>query len=572
MQSCYWCFSCRQWSFQITFDGFDSYAPGTVNPSPPWNISFDQSACWVPAGSSVANYPGALSAPNTYFIAYSQSGSGCSGTSHAAWMAIPINASGNVLTISAYFAFQSNTGGLTGLDNVQLAICPGSALPPGNGCSGSGTGVFSISAISPTSCTSNCWAKYTSSATVTPGSTYNAVIWVSTASGVSGFWFNVNNVAVKGGSPIVLGANVFLVNYNSKLWYNITGYSGSRVYVYYPNSIQAIYNNLPTPDIAATLTGSNLLTAWVGDSYSRSIIPNQVGKNTIYLDNPSVVLSYTFDIQDFTNTYLPGAQIYVALGSLTITSGYLDGQDSFTAWLQPANYTITLKSGANTYITHASISSSTTNPIPIQIATISHSLPVTGSNFNFDAGWDQNYQNLVVFYHDPNVDTSFIEVQVYNQTASGIQIMQDLSFTGLWGNFSVIFACSACKVANSQYIYVRLIVTNQYGTKYVFGTQPLAGGSLFANTPNPPDWGGIGSFFNSGSFNPWLELFGLCMLIGEAGLTGYYEAPAGFIILTISLTGLGLAGWIPVPAPIGGSLTLFAITAYMTRARDAPNG
>lgn len=557
--------------FADYYDGFDSYNPGTAQPGP-WVMTPDQAGCWQP-GSSVTNYPGALSSPNTYFVFYKQSGTGCFGTAHAMWMAIPINATGNVLTISAYFAYESDSGGLSGLDAIQLLICPGSALPPGGGCSGSLSAVFSISAISSASCASNCWAKYTSSATVTPGSIYNAVVWVSTTSGVSQFQFNVDNAAVKGGAPIVSGANVFLTDYNSKLWYNITQYSGSRLYVYYPGNMQKIYNNLPAPDIAATLTGSNLVTAWVDNSYSRSIIPNQLGKNTIFLDPPSVVLSYTFAIQDFTNTYLPGAQIYVGLDNLVITSGYLDGQDSFTAWLQPANYTITLKSGANIYITHASISSSTTNPVPIQIATIKHSLPVTASNFNFDAGWDQNFANIVVFYHDPNVDTSFIEVQVFNQTASGVAIMQDLSFTGLWGNFSAIFTCSACHAANSQYIYVRLIVTNQYGTKYVFGTQPLAGGSpFFANTPNPPDYAGIGSFLNSGSFNPWLELVGLCILIGEASLTGYYEAPAGFILLTITLTGLGLANWVPVPAPIGGSLTLFAITAYMTRARDAPNG
>lgn len=558
--------------FADYFDGFDSYAPGTQTPGP-WFTTPDNVGCWEPP-TTVSNYPGALSPPNTYFVYYTRSGTGCTGINHQFVMGVPVNATGTTLTITALFAFESSLGTLTGLEQIQLVICPGTNEPPGNGCTGTmSPSSFFVSSISSTSCTSNCWAQVSTTATVTPGTEYSAELWVQTSSGISQFQFNVDNVNVKGGSVIVPGANLFLVNYNSKTWWNVTGFPSSRVYVYFPQSAQTVYNNINTPDLLVNTLGSDLLTAWVGNSYARSIIPTQGGKNTVYLDPPSVVLAYTFDVQDFSNTYLPGSEIYVKLDGLTITSGYLDGQDSFTAWLQPANYTINLVNGANSYVTYASLSSSTSNPVPIQIATITHKLPVTQANFNFDAGWDSNLVNIAVFYHDPNVDTTFIEVKVYNQTANGVAVMADDAYLGKWGNFTAIISCSACKFANSQYIYVQLVVTNQYGTKYVFGTQGLGGGSLFTSLPNLPDYGGLFAFLpQSGGFNPWLELIGLALLIAEAGLTGYLESPAGFILITLTLTGEGMAGMIPVPPPIGGALTLFAITAYMTRARDVPPG
>lgn len=556
-------------AFADFYDGFDGYTAGTTSPAP-WTMTPDSSGCWVPA-TSVAGVPNALSAPNVFYVWYTRTGNGCSGTTHSFYMTLPVNATSAVLTLSGYFGYLSSSGGMGAVDQVQLLFCQGSALPPRGGCAG--TTLFSLTSLSGSGCTTNCWTKFTSTATATAGQQYTAVLWIYTASGVNSFSFYVDNVNVKGGSVIVSGANLFLTDYNSKAWFNITNYAGSRVYAYYPNSIQAVYNNINTPDLNVNLLGSNLITAWVGNAYARSIIPNQGGKNTVYLDSPTVVLAYSFSVQDFSNTYLPGSQIYVALDNLVVTSGYLDGQDQFTAWLQPGNYTITLKSGANTYVTYSSVSSATVNPIPVQIATIKHSLPVTKANFNFEAGWDQNYQNVVVFYHDPNVDTTFIDVTIYNQTAVGATVMQDSTYSpGPWGNFTAIISCPACKAANSQQIYVKLTVTDQYGTKQVFGTQALAGGPLFANTPNVPDYGGLFAFLPSGAFNPWLELIGLAILIGEAGLTGYYEAPAGFILITITLTGEGLASMIPLPPTIGGSLTLFAVTAYMTRQRDVPSG
>ena len=336
-------------------DGFDTYPTGTVSPGP-WTMANDSGVCWTTA--NVFGETAAKSPPNVYFFNFSAA---CAGSAHYANMTETVNATSGVLNFS-YYAEGSSASGGSG--TFKVYICPAAGSCPDADSATS----FVLTTIAAT------WTQYTftNNIVVVPGASYRVRVSALVTSSLTGsFGIVIDNTVTKGGNPVIAGANLFLVDYPSQQWFNVSGYAGSTLRINYDvttncaswHMIQAspnvcLLNNLQVPDLNVSLSGAILITVGVGGpiGYSRTIIPQPnllhtatSPKETMYLNDISSptpcpgICSYTLTVNDITGFYPTGTtEGFITQGNFTMTSALLDAQSAIAMTMVPGLYNLTL--------------------------------------------------------------------------------------------------------------------------------------------------------------------------------------------------------------------------------------
>ena len=228
---------------------------------------------------------------------------------------IAYNASSVYSSVKVFFDFQ-NTGNATSLaaSTISAYTCiTTSLLLPCHLTSPSNSADFETCAH----VTSNYCELITNFAT-TPGTKYYmmfevyfAATWSQLAATVcpNGCFINFDNASISAGNVIVPGANFFMINSSSTQWFSISSYLGSRIIENFSSSFTNDSNQwapqgVLVSDINYTNLGTgHLITVYIGNIYSRSLIPS--ARTFMILDNPASVVAYTISVIGLPNQYGP---------------------------------------------------------------------------------------------------------------------------------------------------------------------------------------------------------------------------------------------------------------------------
>lgn len=511
----------------------------------PWVSGNDNATCWtspgvIDVGSS------ALSTPNivSFFFGHAPYLGGCGmPTGTTAWIYVPVNASSSRLNVTMWFGNLNTVAGSFGpLDVLGVVICP-SGSHPAQTCP-SGSGYFQISSVPPTT----TYVKRSATSAVTPGAIYWVGVYMTvTSSTIHSFDLWADDFDITGGSVVMPGATLFLLDCSTYQWFNIAAYKNSYVKVNYPSGPPKYYYNLTAPDINASLTGASLVTVWVDSSYFATVIPTSTTHQTVVLCAPnSPVLFYTLYVQDFSGQFPPGTKIEIFDGSVLLRSGYTDTGSNFQVWVVPSDtYHVELDYASNTFTKPLNLPSVTGSTIPIQILKITVSSNCgTQCTINYQAGFAFG-TFIQAYYTDSAVTTTQIEVTVLRTNASGAGfILSDNTYFGSWGTFSAYVSCNynQCNSSIADQLTVRLTFVNVDGFQTV--TLPVSGGTF----------GGLGTlndFWGWGSLNPTvnpLNLIAFLVVAGSAGSTGALHSKFGGIVVAGVVAALSYYGLLTIDA------------------------
>lgn len=559
-------------AFADYIETFGGYQSGTVSPSP-WTGATTNSNCLQAYVNQTST---AYILPNVYTF---RQVAGCYTVSNTASISLTVNASASVVTIKWVQGISGVSGGGSGLGtcgggNVKnTLICGASVLTLSVGSSTVYTN--DTSTIKP-----GFWSTITGALFANAGTTYTVKFQIQTApeSANYGFIFDLGQVTIKGANVVSASPNLYLMDYASHQWFNISGYTGSRIIINYTAATSCpstattqgnscIWSNLQIPDLNVPLSNAKLITVWVGTKYFRQLVPTSLTKVVVLLDNPSYVLQYSLGIEDLTGTYGPGTLVTVSTGAMTISSGYADVGPSFAVSLVPGSYKGTLTSGTNSYsfsILAGQVGSSIS--IPVQAFTFKGSLGTFGS-VTYGAGWNCTSTGIIATFSDSSISTTQVAFTLEKVNGSGAFVLSTLVLSsGPYGTVTTTFA-----VAKSALVqYLVLFKQTTASAVVPFGPVAVTAGAGACPNSSPgifPNIGilpsavlGLNQIFPVA--NAWMQFISLVALAASAGIFGAKAAPFGLLVTLLEAGLFYLAGWL-APAITAGLLTTFGILALV---------
>jgi len=392
-------------------------------------------------------------------------------------------------------------------------------------------------------------AEYSS--TVSSPTTFPATMSVSQAWADSGVCAARTHV-----SP----ANVWLLNFqsNPRSVFNINQYKGSYVAGTYTSSPQLNYS-MTVPEVQLSLTGAQLVTAWVGTSYSVSLIPSlepNPANITFLLAPPAQEYPYSVQVNDLSGFYGPGTEIEIYSPGIVYASNYLTSGNTVGVYMVPGGYSLKLIHGAHTY--SSSISFPATQGATVSVNIFSYQATGTcGSGCTISYGASYASNQLTVTYVDSTGLTTSVTDSLYVQNStlgSPFQVYTHTS-SGTYGTFTDVISCNNdnCNGSIISQMYV-LLTYNTHTAQF-----SIAGGGLGSQIPNfPAAFGGWNIAFPGVGL---VNLFTLFLVVGAAGGMTAFDAKWGAVVLSIMLIGFAALGWFT--GLNGALLTLLAAVAVM---------
>ena len=343
-------------------------------------------------------------------------------------------------------------------------------------------------------------------------------------------------------------------------FFYINEYKDSYLVVNFASATPTFVKPVTVPQLDPSISGSNLLTMWVGSSYFATLIPST--NNTFYLSPPSAVNEYTFNVEDLSGQFSAGATVKIELGNVVIRSGYLDGSNSFVAWLPAGYYTVILSQNGASYSVPENLPlASGVNQIAIQILYQAFT-STCGGLCEVSYGANITGTNAIITYKDLSGTTTSINDSIYRQNSTGTYRF----YTHLWTSTSSLTDTVACNNDNcnssiASQMYVVLIWSNTFGANQE-ARIPLAGGF---GVPLP--FNGLNDVFGWGySFPniPVSELIGFAVVVLAAAGMGALAAKFGAIVVAVLVAALSAFGWLPGLSPaIITLLVAFAVLGFV---------
>jgi hypothetical protein len=521
-------------------DGFDYSFPGTVNP-PPWQLSALGTDDTAFTGSIVSPTPAGGTPPNAYDIHYTALNTSAGNIAAiVGWL----NASSSTVVLNAYLRMGSIP--------VSLADFYGFIeINAGNDTTFNSSVSF---AFDDAYIGNSAWFELTTAMTTTPNSMVTIMVGVEKITGLTyplGLDFYLDNITVTGANFDLWGAaNFRLVDFGTGSLFNIAGYPNSSVYVGYHSGPPQVFTGITSPTLNLTLTNAGLVTVWVGNYYERSLIPNPYAVNVMYLNDPTTVLPYQFNIIDMTGHFGIGSKIYVSYSSVysdfIVTSGYTDAQSTFSTYLQPGSYQVTIVNGSNTYTQVVTVGGASST-VTLSIVGIS----ITGpggltSAVTYGTAWSGT--DLVTQFNDTTLSATNVAWTLLQRDYSGTFSVATYSAAGTWGFWQYSFNVTSIglNTTDAPDLFVTLTITDTFGT-YTLGpfavTVPI--GSIFPTNPSFPN-----SILGMNAVLPqsdaWIQ-FGIAMIvIVLASAFASRAAPFGILVVSVAAAFFGYAGWLPI--------------------------
>jgi hypothetical protein len=379
-------------------------------------------------------------------------------------------------------------------------------------------------------------------------------------SAVSGTWYDAGACFAR---SYINPSDVQLVQANTPSpvpFFYINEYKDSYLVVNFASATPTFVKPVTVPQLDPSISGSNLLTMWVGSSYFATLIPST--NNTFYLSPPSAVNEYTFNVEDLSGQFSAGATVKIELGNVVIRSGYLDGSNSFVAWLPAGYYTVILSQNGASYSVPENLPlASGVNQIAIQILYQAFT-STCGGLCEVSYGANITGTNAIITYKDLSGTTTSINDSIYRQNSTGTYRF----YTHLWTSTSSLTDTVACNNDNcnssiASQMYVVLIWSNTFGANQE-ARIPLAGGF---GVPLP--FNGLNDVFGWGySFPniPVSELIGFAVVVLAAAGMGALAAKFGAIVVAVLVAALSAFGWLPGLSPaIITLLVAFAVLGFV---------
>lgn len=508
-------------------DRFDTYAPGAVNPGPWTFVASDPCI----GGSVLFDSAGAQTSPNVYQMVSTSCGSPQTGN-----LSLSANVTSHSVTWKLYLKG-------TGSFSVNIKVC-GTSFPQ---------------------TTTTSWVLKTLTAPCTPGAhDFSATATLtSSAEGVL-----IDTTYLSGGSAIVSGANLFLIDFGTGQWTNITAFPDSTLIINYTGSTPAfVLSNFTTPDLNVPLTGASLVTVYLSHFYFRSVIPTSTSHQIVWLDDPTkyAVPTFTFQVLDFSQEFGPGTQMTLSIGTTLIASGYLDSNHQLVEGLKPGAYQIRLVNGPSVFDTSQSISQ---NQLGVQVTVPSIKVTfqqVAQSAISCLGFWNSTNTGITGFFRDATTTTTSVSITLWLRNNTGTFTVNTDTFSpGPFGNVTDLTLGTNPDTNQSQNYYVVCAVTDSFGT-FNFPSsigQPVLGGRASSINPTFPDVLHIGSFLPElpnavGSFGGLGSVYVIAAAFSEL------FSPIGAVVVGFYISYLSSAGWLPIAATMGSVFTFFAIIGLM---------
>lgn len=539
---------------------FDNFATGTLNPYPFTQIG----SHGVGTGVSYFGVFGCstwCSAPNVYAL-----GTPANGT-------VSLQANFNATGYKAVATIQSN--------------CINSYLA-------GDTAIFTLkdsvmsNATKVQSATGHCQATgnsilYNATVSTIPGQ--NVLVNFTWVSGNGQQFIYLDNFQILYGSVIISNYNFELYNASSAgpWWFDPSQYAGSQLIVNYPSSTNnsAQWPNAPTsglsiPDVKYNLLNTaTLVTLYVGGVYSRTLIPPPSPQTmAMYVDNPSSVQAFKITVQAPPGYYGQGSDIFIIMGGHNVTSGYLDSTQSFSTYLVPGAYTVTLNDGLHSQ-TQIQTFSSTTSAITINGYAINTPQNANGvSSLHWTAGFNSTATGIIFNYWDNTSTTTSLGLQVKIQNGSGTYLAYSHVYTVSTPFVSVTVPANSNLLNKnlSQYLYAYVSISSSYyGGNYSLGSQSLwSCPSCFFPTPLPSFPGSVGGFASIFPNINWLNILGMTVILFTGGGFGLFQAKIGAVV-TPAIAGLmSLAGILTVDPTVITTLIALGVLGALSWYRRTP--
>lgn len=548
-------------AFADYFDNFDQYPPSLASPwhaGNAWTISYDSpayAACFT--GSAVANVGmfTAFSGANVYFF-HVDNNSTCYGAVHYVRLSISINASQE----SVFMRIYENLAQSPGLSHVQLVVADCGDTIQAQDISTLASGWHQVNG--------------TKAVVVNPCNSYIELeTIIGTTPSVPTFFY-ADNLTIRGANAVYSDADLFLINFNTRQWMNITGFPGSKIVINYTGTTPAyVLTNVTAPDVNVPLVGATLVTVYVGNLYYRSLIPTSTTHQIVWLDDPlsqsQTVYSYFFQVLDFSQQFVPGSTIQIFLGTKILSSGYLDSNHFFSAGLVPGHYKVKIFAPSPStaeFDTTANLSPNI-NSVTITIPQTTVSVPASQQSAISCLGfWASNLSGIFGFYRDATGTTSSVDItlRIRNATFIGLYVDDSFNSPGPYGNVTVFFPVSELNLNNTGNYYVDCAATNTFGT-FTYPNangQPVLGGRAGNAAPALPDVLHMGVVLPNVD-KPTNQLGGLVMLTGIATAFGEFVSPIGFIVFGFVAAFLTSAQWIEVNPIMALVLTTIAVLGFL---------
>lgn len=576
-------------------DNFDTYTPGIQNPGP-WHFVPDDPACWplTLVENQVAAVNGsAQTPPNVFDITLDSS---CAGDNHVVGLWINMNASSPEVNFTVYW--KKTVGGAGVTASIFTFI---------------GDTVLITRSISTLT---SSWDNISGRAVVTPGQVVKVGVNITVVGGGTNFDVEIDTTNLIGGNAVITGANLFLVDYASQQWFDISSFPGSSLRINYASAFNCASFNmiqasstvctvggsagipLNLPDLLVGLSGATLITVNVGGPipYTRTIIPppnlrDPTTPSTVsmYLDVPTLgsIFSYTLSIEDLTQKFIAGStEVFISQGGLVITSGLLDTQSHFGMTMQPGLYTITLLTATNSFSSSLTLTASDNSPT-LLISSSTVAVPVGPlQQFQYSLGWDCDLMGATSSFTDTLGTMSTLWSSLYRSNASGTVIIytnrQSMSpvpgtpITGIYDfrNSTI----SQFNIQNASQYSVGFNATLSTGSTLRFGPFGIYGGvsscpSIMPNQTGgssgldiPPAVLGLSQIFTAA--NAYEELLALMVIIFTAAIFGARMAHIGMLVVGMEMGLFYLMTWLPIAAGFV-SVVLFigSIGILVNRAR-----
>jgi hypothetical protein len=555
-------------------DNFDQYPAGLQNPwstGNPWTFTPSAGCTW---GSSQVlatplNNVDALSPPNVYGIAFP---SGCAGTLYHSDLSELVNATSPSVT----FTFHMNVdeaAGTFSTDLVELFMCGTQQFLTINGTY-AGFDLILLSGV-------KHWTTVSASVPMTPGVACAGGIDIRTvaSAGDSGaFRVDIDNTYVKGAQAVFANADFFMLTPNNAinghgLWFNVSNFADTKIVVNYSGTTPAfILNNVTAPDVYIPLVGAKLVTVYLGtynvgstieQGYRRAIVPTSTTHQIMYLNNPieQTVITYTFQVQDFSGEFPAGSEIEIILGTEVMSSGYLDSNHQFTTGLLPGDYSVKLVSGSNTF--DSLISLSPNNPsVIVTVPSVTINFPNNQQTAISCLGFWTSSTQIEIFYRDATNTTTSITLTLLMLNFTGTVIVHTMTFSpGPYGNLTQVLSGSYVNLNNTASYRVTCTATDTFGSGVVYPSvygQPVSGGSASTVLPSFPDVLHLGTVF-PGMNQPTTQVGGLGMITAIAATFGEFTGPIGAVVVAFFATFLIGGGWLTISVTLGAVFVMITI-------------
>lgn len=588
-------------------DGFDGYGAVTLANGQTvgniWTATSTSPGCLTDA---VVNDARAFTLPNDFEISLQ---SGCAVSTNSATMAINVNASSSITTLSWYQSLLavSGTGASTKsgypatIAIYTVSFCQSTTnyavMPSTTSCIGSPTTIYtndtsticSPAGHSMAGCVTpqSVWSKIRGSVNTNAGTQYTFSFKISIigSSNIYTFSFGLDTIQFTSsvsGSTTFGGANAIqlsqptfiMMDYSSGQWFNVSNYAQSRVYINYSIPVSAFLcpsplvitsknvctlNNVAIPDQVISMASTTLATVVVGSkgtcsAYARSIIPSPAAsENIVYLDNPCFLLGYQIAVSDTTGNFPAGSQVYIQTGNSAtarvISSGYLDSQNSFAVSLQAGTtYTLRIVSGSHTYSTFFTPSTTQTT-ISVTIQGVAYSQPAGAiQNIQLGQGWGcyrSSSSSIAGFFVDQGTSTSWIYFTLGKINATGYYAVSSIN------DSSGPYGSAQANFTSVATTYKGQSITAQYVMSYTAKTS-------YATTPT-----------GTVTYGPLSVVTGIpkCQNNFPSYLIASWNAPASVFGLNQVIPGAGGQAWGEMIA-----LTIMTLTATTIGARMASFG